>query len=59
MRNTRGRYFWAEGTALPKAEGKKKLVVFQNQERSQHEYKVGSAEKGNQRFHRRSEQGPS
>ena len=51
MRNTRGRYFWAEGTALPKAEGKKKLVVFQNQDRSQHEYKVGSGEKSNQRFH--------
>lgn len=50
MRNTRGRYFRAEGTAMPKAEGKKKLV-FQNQDRSQHEYKVGSGEKSNQRFH--------
>lgn len=51
MRNTRGRYFRAEGTALPKAEGKKKLVVFQDQGRSQHEYKVGSGEKSNQSFH--------
>ena len=59
MRNTRERYFRAEGRALPKAEGKKKLVMFQNQDRSQHEYKVGSGEKSNQRFHWRSEQGPS
>lgn len=51
MRNTRGRYFRAEGTALPKAEGKKKLAVFQNQGRSQHEYRVGSGEKSYQSFH--------
>ena len=51
MRNTRERYFRAEGRALPKAEGKKKIVMFQNQDRSQHEYKVGSGEKSNQRFH--------
>lgn len=51
MRNTKGRSFQAEGTAMQKPEGKKELGVFQKLERSQYDYSVESGEKSNERLH--------